>query len=159
MPYLKQNADISAEQKALALSVTIFERAVMSHTTSKILCRVDVKVVRGILNLPDSFPDNCESLNEPFLVEMYKNCETKVRCQFSSSIIKQGQSLEGIFLPYNVNVFKKEVQMVMSLVIQILGLDDDIHISEAVLGFLLGMISINPMSHLSHCFSLDEYLA
>ena len=47
----------------------------------------------------------------------------------------------------------------MSLVCQILGLDDDIHISEVVLGFLLRMSSINPKSHLVHCFSLDEYLA
>ena len=109
----------------------------MSHTTSKILYRVDAKTVRILLNLLDSFPDNCESLNEPFLVEMYKNCETEVRCQFMSSILKEGQSLEGLFLPYNVNIFKKEVQMVMSLVSQILGLDDDIHISKVVLGFFI----------------------
>ena len=130
---------------------------VISRTTSKILCRVDAKIVRGILSLPDSFPDNCESLNEPFLVEMYKNCETEVRCQFLSNILKEGQSLEGLFLPYNVNIFKKYVQLVMSLACQILGLDDDIHISEVVLGFLLRMSSINSESHLVHCFSLDEY--
>ena len=81
----------------------------MSHTTSKILCRVDAKTVRGILNLPHSFPGNCESLNEPFLVEMYKNYETEVRCQSLSTILKEGHSLEGLFLPYNVNIFKKDV--------------------------------------------------
>ena len=85
------------------------KRVVMSHTTSKILCKVDAKAVRGILNLPDNFPDNRESLNESVLVEMYKSCKTKVRCQFLSSILKDGQSLEGFFLPYNVNIFKKEV--------------------------------------------------
>ena len=47
----------------------------------------------------------------------------------------------------------------MSLVCQILGLDDDIDINEAVLGFLLRMSSIDPESHLVHCFSLDEYLS
>ena len=45
------------------------------------------------------------------------------------------------------------------MVCQILGLDNDIHISEVVLGFLLRTISINLESHLVHCFSLDEYLA
>ena len=90
---------------------------------------------------------------------MYKSCKTEVRCQFLSNILKEGQSLEGIFLPYNVNIFKKEVQMVMSLVSQILGLDDDIHISKVILGFLLRIISIEPESHLIHCFNLDEYLA
>ena len=62
-------------------------------------------------------------------------------------------------MPYNVNIFKKEVQMVMSLVNQILGLDDDIHISEVILGFLLSIGSIDPESHLIRCFNLDEYLA
>ena len=47
----------------------------------------------------------------------------------------------------------------MSLVSQILGLDDDIHISEVVLGLLLSISSIDLESHLIHCFSLDEYLA
>ena len=47
----------------------------------------------------------------------------------------------------------------MSLVCQILGLEDDIHISEVVLDFLLRMSSINPESHMVHCFNLDEYLA
>ena len=77
----------------------------MSHTTSKILCKVDAKTVHRILNLPD----NCESLNESVLVEMYKSSKNEVRCQFLSSILKDGQSLEGLFLPYNVNIFKKEV--------------------------------------------------
>ena len=120
----------------------------MSHTTSKILCKVDVKTVRGILSLPDNFPSSCESLNEQVLIEMYKNCRTEVRCQFLSSILKDGQLLEGLFIPYNVNIFKKEVQLVMSLVSQILGLDNDIHISEVILGFLLSIGSIDPKSHL-----------
>ena len=47
----------------------------------------------------------------------------------------------------------------MSLVCQILGLDDDIHVNEVVLGFLLKMNSVNPESHSVHYFSLDEYLA
>ena len=68
-----------------------FERVVMRHTTSKILCKVDAKAIHGILNLPDSFLDNCESLNESVLVEMYKSCKTEVRCQFMSSILKEGQ--------------------------------------------------------------------
>ena len=63
--------------------------------------------------MPDNFPDSCESLNEQVLIEMYKNCRTEVRCQFLSSILKDGQSLEGLFLPYNVNIFKKEAQLVM----------------------------------------------
>ena len=131
----------------------------MSHTTSKLLCKIDAKAIRGILNLPDSFPNNCESVNESVLAKMYKSCKTKIRCGFLSSILNEGQPLEGLFLPYKVHIFKEEVQLVMSLVYQILILDDDIHIGEVVLGFLLRMSSISLESHLIHYFSLDEYLA
>ena len=53
------------------------------------------------------------------------------------------------------------MQLVVSLVCQILGLDDDIHVNEVVLGFLLKMslVSHESESHLVHYFSLDEYLA
>ena len=115
------------------------KRVIMSHSTSKILCNIDAKTIRGVLNLPDSFPDNCESMNESVLVEIYKSCKTEIRCEFLSSILDEGQSLEGLFLSYNIHIFKKEVQLVMSLVCQILGLDDDMRISEVVLGFLLRM--------------------
>ena len=109
----------------------------MSHTTTKILCKIDTKAIRGILNLPDSFLDNCESVNEFVLVEMYKSCKTEIRCRFLSSILNEGQSLEGLFLPYNIHIFKEEVRLVTSLVCQILGLDDDIHVNEVVLGFFI----------------------
>ena len=48
----------------------------------------------------------------------------------------------------------------MSLVCQILGLDDDIHVNEVVFGFLLKMssVSLEFESHQVHYFSLDEYL-
>ena len=111
----------------------------MSHTTSKILCRVDARNVRGILSFPDNFPISCESLNYQVLIELYKNCRTEIRGQFLSSILKDGQLLEGLFLPYNVNIFKEEVQLVMSLVSQVLGLDNDTHINEFILCFLLSI--------------------
>ena len=112
------------------------ERFIVSHTTSKILCRIDVKIVRKILSLLDSFPVNPESFNEQVLIQLYKNCKTEVRCQFLSSILKVGQALEGLFLPYNVNIFIDEVQLFMSIVSHLLGVDDDTHVNEVILGFL-----------------------
>ena len=47
----------------------------------------------------------------------------------------------------------------MSLVSQVLGLDDDTHINEVILGFLLSIGSTDHESHLVRCFNLDEYLA
>ena len=107
----------------------------MSQSTSRILCKVNATVIRENLNLPDSYPDSRESVNESVLVEFYKKCETEIRCQILSSILKHGQSLDGFFLPYPVHIFKNEVQLVVSLVCQILGLDDDCRMGEVVLGF------------------------
>ena len=74
----------------------------MSHTTSKILFRVDAKTVRRVFSLLDSFPESYESFNDKVLIELYKNCKNEVICHFLSSIIKDDQSLEGLFFPYNV---------------------------------------------------------
>ena len=78
----------------------------MSHSTSKILCNIDAKTIRGFVNLPDSFLDSGESVNESVLVEVYKGCKTEVRCEFLSSILNEGQLLEVLFLPYNIHIFK-----------------------------------------------------
>ena len=78
-----------------------------------------------------------------------------------SNILNEDQSLEGLFFPYSIHIFKEEVQLVVSLVCQILGLDNDIHVNEVVLGFLLKMssVSLESESHPVHYFSLDEYLS
>ena len=67
--------------------------------------------------------------------------------------------MDGLFLPYHVHIFRDEVQLVVSLVCQVLGLDDDCHVNEVILGFLLKMSSMSPESQSVHVFSLDEYLA
>ena len=103
----------------------------------QILCKINAKVIRENLNLPDSYPDSREPVNELILIELYKSCGTEVRCKFISNILKEGQSLDGLFLPYHVHIFKNEVQLVVSLVCQILGLDDDCHVNEVILGFFI----------------------
>ena len=85
------------------------ERVIVSHSTSRILCRIDVKDIREILNFPNNYPDSRESVNESVLAEVYKNYETEVRCKFLSIILNEGQSLDGLFLPYHVHIFKEEV--------------------------------------------------
>ena len=73
-----------------ASSYSPFERVVTSHSTSKILCNIDAKTIRGVLNLRDIFPDSCESVNESVLVEVYKGCKTEIRCEVLSSILNEG---------------------------------------------------------------------
>ena len=80
-----------------AVNYSSSERVIVSHSTSRILCKIDAKAIRENLNLPNNYPDSREPVNESVLAEVYKNCETKVRCKFLSSILNKGQSLDGLF--------------------------------------------------------------
>jgi len=131
----------------------------MSRSASRILCKIDATVIRENLSLPENYPVNRESINESVLADFYKNCETENRCHFLSNILKEGQSLDGFFLPYPVHIFKNEVQMVVSLVCQVLGLSDDCRVGDVILGFLLRISSLSPESQPIPVFNFDEYLA
>ena len=93
-----------------AVNYSSTERVVLSHSTSRILCKIDAKAIREILNLPSNYPDSREPVNESILAEVYRNCETEVHCKFLFSILNKGQSLEGLFFPYHIHVFREEVQ-------------------------------------------------
>ena len=47
----------------------------------------------------------------------------------------------------------------MSLICQFLGIDDDCHANDVILGFLLKISSLSSESQSVHVLSLDEYLA
>ena len=109
--------------------------------------------------MPKNYPDSREVINESVLVELYKKSEAETRCKFLSSVLKDGQSVDGVSIPYPMHMFKSEVQLVISLVCQVLGLDEDCHVGEVILGFLLRMNSSVSESQSTPAFSLDEYLA
>ena len=54
------------------------ERVIVSRSTSKILCRIDAKAIRGFLNFPDNYPNSGESVNESVLAKVYRGCKTEV---------------------------------------------------------------------------------
>ena len=142
-----------------AVNYSPSQRIIVSRSASRILCKIDAIVIRENLSLPENYPVHRESINESVLADFYKNCETENRCHFLSNILKEGQSLDGFFLPYPVHIFKNEVQMVVSLVCQVLGLSDDCHVGDVILGFLLRISSLSPESQSIPVFNFDEYLA
>ena len=138
---LEQTLHFPEFAEGCAVNYSASQRIIVSQSTSRILCKVSATVIREKLSLPENCPDSREAVNESILAESYKKCEAETRCRFLSSVLKDGQSLDGIFLPYPVHIFKSEVQLVISLVCQILVLDDDCSVSEVVLGFLLRISS------------------
>ena len=97
-----------------AVNYSPSQRIIVSRSASKLLCRVDATVIREILSLPENYPDSREVINESVLVELYKKCEAETRCKFLSSVLKDGQYLDGVFMPYPMHIFKSEVQLVIS---------------------------------------------
>ena len=50
-----------------AINYSSSERVIVSRSTSRILCRIDAKAIREILNFPDNYPNSRESVNESIL--------------------------------------------------------------------------------------------
>ena len=73
-----------------AMNYSPSQRIIVSHSTSRILCKINAKVIHENLNLLDSYPDQREPVNELILAELFKSCETEIRCQFLSNILKEG---------------------------------------------------------------------
>ena len=88
-----------------AVNYSPSKRIIVRHSTSRILYKINAKVIYKNLNFLDSYPDQHEPVNESILAELFKSCETEVCCQFLSNILKEGQSLDGLFLPYPPHIF------------------------------------------------------
>lgn len=67
----------------------------------------------------------------------FKELSPEQKVEFLSKFLKVDQTIEGIFLPYSINIFNDSFQPLFSLMSQILGLDDDRQVSEVMLGFLV----------------------
>jgi hypothetical protein len=67
---------------------------------------------------------------------VYWECPFEVKNLFLQTIVKPEHYFESLSLTMNVNVMVIEIQWVCSILIQILGLDNDIYVVEVMLGFL-----------------------
>ena len=77
----------------------------MNNATTKILYQVNLKTVHKILSLLENFPRNLESFSEEVLVKLYKYCKHEDKNTFLSRFLKNGQSLENLSLPLDVDIF------------------------------------------------------
>ena len=51
----------------------------MNKNTIKIIFQVNAKVICDVLNVPEIFPVNVESLSEETLVKVFRECKSKVK--------------------------------------------------------------------------------
>ena len=67
--------------------------------------------------------------------------------------------VERLAFPVDVRLFREEVQLVLSILSQILGYDDDKSMTEVMIGFMLKTNLPEPKTNQVYCFGFDEFLA
>jgi hypothetical protein len=88
-----------------------------------------------------SFFTISELFKEEKMNMVYRECPSKVKDLFLHTIFKPEHLSESLSLPMSVSVMVIKVQWVCSLLSQILGLDNDKHVVEVMLGFMLAFFS------------------
>jgi hypothetical protein len=97
-----------------------------------------------------------EPFNEENIIRVYRECPSEVKDIFLHTIVKPKHLSESLSLPMNVSIMVIEVQWVCSQLSQILGLDNDKHVVEVMLGFLLTFFQSE--SVLSIHDSFDQFI-
>ena len=97
-------------------------------------------------------------LNEENLMSTYCQLSLELRVDFLSKFIKPSQYFSYESLSFPTSIFNCEVQFVVTILSQILGLENDRSINEIIIGFLVTMCSIeeNQAPQLQVVEFLDE---
>jgi hypothetical protein len=99
-------------------------------------------------------------VSEPFeeekIIRVYMECPSKVKDLFLQTIVKPEHLSEIFPLPMNVSIMVIQVKWVCSMMSQTLGIDNDKHVVEFMLGFLLAFFQLG--SSPSVCVSFDQFI-
>ena len=108
------------------------ERLIMNKNTTRILCQVNENVIHKVLNVPKIFPENTKALREETLVQVYRECMYEIKNSFLTGILKVGNVVESLAFSMDVHLFQEEAQLVLLILSQILGYDDDKSVTEVM---------------------------
>ena len=64
-------------------------------------------------------------IDEKELIRSFRELSPTQKTKFLSKILKAYKSIEGLVLPYSIDIFNESVQLLFSLLSQILGHDND----------------------------------
>ena len=136
------------------------------HTTSilqnykheSVLCSFTPQSIRGIFGLTDEFFQNSIPFSEIEMIDTFKAYDQGKKEQFLQTILNPGTDTQSLKYPCSISNFKREVQIVFSLLSQVLGLDYDQEISEVMLGFLVVYFEADK-SEDSVTIAFDQFLS
>ena len=130
----------------------------MNKKDTRILCEVNANVICEVLNVSNIFLKNTEALSEETLVQVYRECKSEIKNSFLIEILKVSHVVESLSFPVDVHLFLEEVQLVFSILSQILGYNDDNSVNEVMIGFQLKKNLPEPETNQVFCFGFDELL-
>ena len=113
-----------------------------------------VQSIREALCLSDLTDEESIQFDEKDSIRCFRELSLEQKVEFFSKFLKIDQSIEGLFLPYSIEIFNDYVQPLFSLMRQILGLDDDRLVSEVMLGFLVKFCQSEEQIK---CINFDEF--
>ena len=127
----------------------------MNANGTKFLCQVNSQEIQDSLGLLYSISKNVESFDEMEITRVFRESNVEVKSHFLSKILKLGQYVTILSLPYEIYIFQENVQLVFVLLIQILGLDNDKNVTKLMLGCLLKVFQSELVPV---CLKFDEFL-
>jgi hypothetical protein len=116
------------------------EKVIVNKQGFEAMCRVESLSIRYALSIPKSFSTMFEPFIEAKIIRVDRDYPSEVKDLFLQTIVKPEHLLESLSLTMTMSIMFIEVQWVCSLFSQILGLYNDKHVVEVMLGFLLKFV-------------------
>lgn len=102
---------------------------------SRDLCKVKHELIKEITKIPVSENQNSIPLNEENVIVVYHQMIHKSRVKYLLKLIKLGQEITHKSLPYPTSIFNLKLLSIITILSQVLGLENDWFVNEVILGF------------------------
>ena len=118
---------------------SIQNQSIISQVNSKILLTVNTKEIQRMLGLDSTnfAENNTVPLVEENLIKKFTNLSPQEQISFVHSLQKPEHLFQTLNFPLKTEFYKNPIQLILSMFVQIIGLNHDQAILESFLGFLL----------------------
>lgn len=111
------------------------QNVIMSEDGIKVVCRIIAQSICETLGVYDIGPE-CQEFIEGSIPLLYKQMSLEIKVEMLKILIKPKQTLEALSSPYPSHIFFPKFQFVITIVCQVLGMENDQSIYELILGFI-----------------------
>ena len=127
----------------------------MNFDGSKVLCQINSQSIRQELCLSKLNDEEFIQFDGRESIRSFRELSPEKKVEFLSKFLKSNQNIEGLSLPYSIDLFNYSIRPFFSLMSDILGLDDDRLVNEVMLGFL---VKFSQSEERNKCLNFDEFL-